>query len=88
MRIRLAALLLAAGVGTALGAQATRQVDRSWTTEFALDSGELVTSGRNPHFILEPGYALTLEDPDAEGLTGRRFHIQLRANERNERAST
>jgi len=64
MRIRLAALLLVAGAATALAAQATRQVDRSWTTEFALDSGELVTTGRNPYFILEPGYALTLEDKD------------------------
>jgi hypothetical protein len=61
MRIRIAALLVAA---TELAAQAKRQVDRSWTTEFALDSGELVTTGRNPYFILEPGYVLTLEDKD------------------------
>jgi hypothetical protein len=64
MRIRLAVVLLAAGAATALAAQATRQVDRSWTTEFVLDSGDLVTTGRNPYFILEPGYVLTLEDKD------------------------
>jgi hypothetical protein len=64
MRIRLAVVLLAAGAATALAAQATRQVDRSWTTEFVLDSGDLITTGRNPYFILEPGYVLTLEDKD------------------------
>jgi hypothetical protein len=64
MRIRLAVVLLAAGAATALSAQATRQVDRSWTTEFVLDSGDLITTGRNPYFILEPGYVLTLEDKD------------------------
>jgi hypothetical protein len=64
MSIRLAALLFAAGAGVVLAAQATRQVDRTWTTEFALDPGELVTTGRNPYFVLEPGYTLTLEDKD------------------------
>lgn len=64
MRIRLAALLFAAGAGVVLAAQATGQVDRTWTTEFALDPGELVTTGRNPYFVLEPGYTLTLEDKD------------------------
>lgn len=64
MRIRLAVLLLAAGAATALAAQGTRQVDRSWTTEFVLDSGDLVTTGRNPYFVLEPGYVLTLEGKD------------------------
>lgn len=64
MRIRLAVLLLAAGAATALAAQAPRQVDRTWTTEFVLDSDDLVTTGRNPYFVLEPGYVLTLEDKD------------------------
>ena len=39
----------------------------SWTTDFPLEKDELASSGRNPYFILEPGYQLTLED-DAERL--------------------
>jgi len=62
MRLRIAALLVAAGTGVALTAQALRPADRTWTTAFVLDPGELVTTGRNPYFILEPGYVLTLED--------------------------
>jgi len=62
MRLRIAALLVAAGTGVALTAQALRPADRTWTTAFVLDPGELVTTGRNPYFILEPGYVLALED--------------------------
>ena len=64
MRTRLSAFLLAAGAGAALMAQGARPADRTWTTSFVIDSGELVTTGRNPYFILEPGYVLTLEDRD------------------------
>jgi hypothetical protein len=35
--------------------------DGSWTTEFAVEKGELSTTGRNPYFILEVGYQLVLE---------------------------
>jgi len=38
--------------------------DASWTTDFPLEKGELATTGRNPYFILEPGYQLTLEEDD------------------------
>ena len=34
----------------------------SWTREFAIDPAEFSTQGRNPFFVLEPGYALELED--------------------------
>jgi hypothetical protein len=33
-----------------------------WTFDFGVDPGELVSSGQNPFFILEPGYVLVLED--------------------------
>jgi hypothetical protein len=33
----------------------------AWMTEFAVGPGELVATGRNPYFILEPGYQLILE---------------------------
>jgi hypothetical protein len=34
--------------------------DGSWTTDFPVQKGELASSGRNPYFILEPGYYLVL----------------------------
>src|SRR3954471_8731762 len=45
--------------GSLLGA-APRQ-DASWTQEFGVERSELASTGRNPWFILEPGYALTFE---------------------------
>jgi hypothetical protein len=35
--------------------------DQTWTADFPLEKDELSTIGRNPHFILEPGYVLVLE---------------------------
>jgi hypothetical protein len=32
-----------------------------WTMDFPMEIGELVPTGRNPYFILEPGYQLILE---------------------------
>jgi len=37
------------------------RADTGWTQDFIVDSGELQSSGRNPYFILEPGYQLVLE---------------------------
>jgi len=36
--------------------------DIGWTTTFDVQPGELASTGRNPYFVLEPGYQLTLED--------------------------
>jgi hypothetical protein len=36
----------------------------AWTDQFAVDRGDLRSTGRNPYFILEPGYVLVLEDGD------------------------
>jgi hypothetical protein len=46
-----------------LDTQATVQnrQDNSWTTEFAVQKGELSATGRNPYFILEPGYRMVFE---------------------------
>jgi hypothetical protein len=33
----------------------------AWSRTFAVEPGELVATGRNPYFILEPGYQLILE---------------------------
>jgi hypothetical protein len=37
------------------------QTDAAWTADFRVEPGELVTTGRNPYFSLEPGYTLVLE---------------------------
>lgn len=39
-----------------------RPDDRSWTKSFPLEKDELASTGRNPYFILEPGYKLVLEN--------------------------
>lgn len=38
------------------------QRDDQWTRRFVVDPGELTSTGRNPYFILEPGYQLELQD--------------------------
>jgi len=41
---------------------AVQNVDKSgFTTTFGVEPGELVSTGRNPYFVLEPGYVLELE---------------------------
>jgi len=59
-RVLWPSLLAAAGMagiltlGGCLGASA-------WTSVFPVEPDELVSTGRNPYFILEPGYVLVLE---------------------------
>lgn len=50
-------------------AQNKKPEDSSWTTSFLVEPGELASSGRNPYFILEPGYVLVLEGGEDERLT-------------------
>jgi hypothetical protein len=38
--------------------------DVQWTERFLIEPGELGPTGRNPYFVLEPGYQLVLEDDD------------------------
>jgi len=33
-----------------------------WTDDFSAETGDLVATGRNPYFVLEPGYVLVLDD--------------------------
>ncbi len=37
---------------------------RGWTSDFSAEKPDLVSTGRNPYFILEPGYILVLEGGD------------------------
>jgi len=43
-----------------LSAQGTKKTD-AWRETFAVDKANLADSGRNPYFILEPGYRLSFE---------------------------
>jgi hypothetical protein len=64
------ALCLATGV-RGLEAQDAEK-EREWTGTFAVEKGELSPTGRNPFFILEPGYRLVFagkEDGEEVGLT-------------------
>ena len=38
----------------------------AWTTDFSIEKQDLASTGRNPYFILEPGYYLVLKGGDVE----------------------
>lgn len=48
-------------LGCGLGLTAQTRDDQTWTSDFRLEPDELTSIGRNPYFILEPGYLLVLE---------------------------
>lgn len=43
-------------------APATDAPGEPWATDFATDPAQLSATGRNPHFVLEPGYQIVLEE--------------------------
>ena len=45
---------------------ASRQTGGDWTERFGVEPNELVSSGRNPFFVLEPGYRLVLAHGDEQ----------------------
>src|SRR5437879_9476611 len=47
------------GIGSLMLTGCVRSGD--WTSRFVMEGDELVSIGRNPYFILEPGYQLVLE---------------------------
>ena len=47
---------------TPLSAIEQKHDRQTWTAEFVLENDELSSVGRNPYFILEPGYFLVLEN--------------------------
>ncbi len=46
--------------------KAKMQSDETWTVDFSIEKPDLGPTGRNPYFILEPGYTLTLTDGDEQ----------------------
>jgi hypothetical protein len=51
--------IIAIGIGSLMSTGCVRSGD--WTSQFVMEGDELVSIGRNPYFILEPGYQLVLE---------------------------
>jgi hypothetical protein len=58
----LVALFVVFFAATSARSQSSKKDDAGWTTAFGVETGELASTGRNPYFVLEPGYQLTLED--------------------------
>jgi hypothetical protein len=58
----LVVLLVTATSVAVLTTPAPQGQDSAWTNTFDVEPGELISIGRNPFFVLEPGYQLTLED--------------------------
>ena len=54
------------GVLVAAGLTPMHQGVTSWTQDYALDRDDLRSTGRNPFFVLEPGYQLVLEHGDEQ----------------------
>src|SRR5437870_12635827 len=48
-------------VGIGIGVFAACVKTGDWTSAFLVEPDELLSIGRNPYFILEPGYTLVLE---------------------------
>jgi hypothetical protein len=58
-------VLLVVLAGTILVTADNKPVrDDEWTSDFSADKDTLTHTGRNPYFILEPGYQLTFADDD------------------------
>lgn len=47
-------------------ASASAQDDGSWRRDFAIKSCDLSATGRNPYFVLEPGFQIVLENSDTK----------------------
>ena len=57
-------LIVAGGIGV-LTVGAHLRAD-TWTSEFPIDKQDLASTGRNPYFILEPGYTIVLRGGNEE----------------------
>jgi hypothetical protein len=58
---RLAIVLLTGAAGLAAAQDWKAPPGETFTSTFAVDRSDFSSTGRNPYFVLEPGYALTLE---------------------------
>jgi hypothetical protein len=49
-----------------LSASAAHAMGTAWQEEFAISSCNMTTTGKNPYFVLEPGFQLVLEGGDTK----------------------
>lgn len=49
-----------------LGADGEGVIDEAWTSTFYVEEGELVPTGRNLYFVLEPGHTLEFVGPEGD----------------------
>jgi hypothetical protein len=61
IRIAFGGAILLMSFAMLLSGHDKKSADRGWRESFPIDKINLTDSGRNPYFILEPGYRLTLE---------------------------
>jgi len=57
-------IIVVAALAAMISKTRHRAQEPGWTDRFEVRPGELVSTGRNPFFVLEPGYVLELEDGD------------------------
>lgn len=65
MRTHVAAALFAVTALSPIPGQNAGTND-GWTRDFHVEPAEFASTGRNPYFILEPGYVLVLQDGDEQ----------------------
>jgi hypothetical protein len=65
-RVLWISLILIVVVALIVGAGVWSGAWSTWTTTFRVEPDELASAGRNPYFILEPGYTLVLEGGGAQ----------------------
>jgi len=67
-RYAVVAVLGCGMLGAIVGAKDEGKDDvlAGWTADFSAEKADLGPTGRNPYFVLEPGYVLVLEDGDAQ----------------------
>jgi hypothetical protein len=61
MRLALVVLLSLSAIPAEPRQRSRANNQDAWTNTFAVEPGELAPTGRNPYFVLEPGYQLVLE---------------------------
>ena len=61
----------------ALSGEARESADSSWTSQFSVAKCDVAGNGRNPYFILEPGYQLMLEGNDASATITVKDEIRI-----------
>lgn len=57
-------LFVVASVSCLILAEEKEKATGEWTNDFSADKNSLTSTGKNPYFILQPGYQIVFEDDD------------------------